>query len=149
MNYIRLIRQRRGITQTQLAERSGISQHSISKLETGRTQPKPETLEKLASALGVDSPGVLTDDLGSNGVIAFSEILEATPEQRLDHFGLIQELGELEEYEARLRKRYAERVERSKDRPEDTEHALEWALLTGYVMGLREGRQYKGGDGET
>ena len=134
----------------QLAERSGISQHSISKLETGRTQPKPETLEKLARALGVEDPKTLiSNELGYDGIVSFAEILEATPEQRLRHFALSRELENLDAFEASLHKHYTENVERWKDHPEYISSKLEAALMLGYVMGLREGRQDRGGNGET
>ena len=51
-NALRL-RQAAGLTQEQLAERSGFSQQYISKLEQGRRNPTVVTLHELASALGV------------------------------------------------------------------------------------------------
>ena len=50
---IRSLRKRTGLTQTQLAERSGIPQGHISNLERGKHSPSFATLEKLAGALGV------------------------------------------------------------------------------------------------
>jgi transcriptional regulator with XRE-family HTH domain len=43
-----------GWSQPALAERSGIGQSHISKIERGAVTPKPETIERLARALGVD-----------------------------------------------------------------------------------------------
>lgn len=43
----------KGITLNQLAERIGISQPSISGIATGKQKPSFDTLEKLATALGV------------------------------------------------------------------------------------------------
>ena len=40
------------ITQNQLAEKSGISQSNISKIESGNYQPSVATLKKIADALG-------------------------------------------------------------------------------------------------
>ena len=51
---IREARRQAAITQAELAEKSGISEDSINKLEGGRHSPRPTTLRKLAAALGVD-----------------------------------------------------------------------------------------------
>lgn len=48
------IRRDRGLTQEQVAERSGFRQQYISGLESGRRNPTVVTLYELATALGVD-----------------------------------------------------------------------------------------------
>jgi transcriptional regulator with XRE-family HTH domain len=50
---LRRIRQKKGLTQEQLAEISGFSQQYISGLEQGQRNPTVVTLYELASALGV------------------------------------------------------------------------------------------------
>ncbi len=52
---LRPARQRLGLTQRQLAARAGTGQHTISKLETLRRGAYPQTLQKLAVALGVST----------------------------------------------------------------------------------------------
>ena len=47
------IRKEKGLTQEQLAERSGLSQQYLSGLEQGRRNPTIVTLYEIASALGV------------------------------------------------------------------------------------------------
>ncbi len=47
-------RQKKGFTQTQLAQRSGLPQSHISRLENGEHSPSHMTLEKIAKALGID-----------------------------------------------------------------------------------------------
>jgi transcriptional regulator with XRE-family HTH domain len=47
------IRKERGLTQEQLAERSGLSQQYLSGLERGQRNPTIVTLYELAEALGV------------------------------------------------------------------------------------------------
>lgn len=42
-----------GMTQNELADKSGIAAPQISRYETGRSVPRPEILAKLASTLGV------------------------------------------------------------------------------------------------
>jgi DNA-binding XRE family transcriptional regulator len=53
-----LIQQRRlcGLTQRQLAERAGIGQAEVSKIERGRKSPTIDTYARLATALGIE-PG--------------------------------------------------------------------------------------------
>lgn len=50
---VRRIREKKRLTQEQLAEISGFSQQYISGLEQGRRNPTVVTLYELASALGV------------------------------------------------------------------------------------------------
>jgi len=50
---VKRIRQERGLTQEQLAERSGFSQQYISGLEQGRRNPTIVSIYELAIALGV------------------------------------------------------------------------------------------------
>ena len=51
---LREARRHAGLTQDQLAARSGIDQSTISDLETGRnTDPRLSTLTRLAEALGI------------------------------------------------------------------------------------------------
>lgn len=54
------IRKEKGLTQEQLAERSGLSQQYISGLENGHRNPTIVTLFELATALGVSHLDLLT-----------------------------------------------------------------------------------------
>jgi len=53
-------RYRRGFTQEDLASEAGISVTSLVNLETGKRNPSPKTLYRIATALGVDG-GTLFD----------------------------------------------------------------------------------------
>jgi len=62
-----LIRKRRrhyGLTQEQLAERVGVSQNYIAKIETGLANVGPKTLTKLAIALDIPSGDLIEYNLG-------------------------------------------------------------------------------------
>jgi transcriptional regulator with XRE-family HTH domain len=50
---LKALRERHGMTQEQLAEKSGVGRSHLARLETGRQDPTLSTLEKLAKALGV------------------------------------------------------------------------------------------------
>jgi transcriptional regulator with XRE-family HTH domain len=54
MNAIKLARIRAGLDQYELANRAGLTQATISRLEQGKGMPHGKTLGKLAAALGVD-----------------------------------------------------------------------------------------------
>jgi transcriptional regulator with XRE-family HTH domain len=49
----KVLRERRGLTQEQLAEKSGVGRSHLARLETGKQDPTLSTIEKLAKALGV------------------------------------------------------------------------------------------------
>lgn len=65
-NFARL-RKERGLTQEQLAERSGFSQQYLSDLERGRRNPTVITLYELAQALGVSHVDLVAPDAGASG----------------------------------------------------------------------------------
>lgn len=56
------LRKDRGLTQEQLAEAVGVRQPRIAEVERGDSNPRLETLEKLAGALGVPAFALLDPD---------------------------------------------------------------------------------------
>jgi len=50
---LRALRVSRGLSQRQLAAKAGISERTISSIETGRSPGRPPTRRKLLTALGV------------------------------------------------------------------------------------------------
>lgn len=60
---LRAVRERAPLTQTELAERSGVSRQAIVALERGYSEPQPRTTRALAKALGVE-PSVLYGEGG-------------------------------------------------------------------------------------
>lgn len=50
---VRMIRKRKGITQTELAAAMRVAQSHMSKIEGNIVAPKPETILKIAKALDV------------------------------------------------------------------------------------------------
>ena len=61
---LRPARQRLGLTQRQLASLAGIGQGTISKLERSERGAYPQTLQKLAVALGVAPANVVEGRVG-------------------------------------------------------------------------------------
>lgn len=56
------LRREKGLTQEEVAERSGFSQQYLSSLERGRRNPTVITLYELAQALGVNHVALVTPD---------------------------------------------------------------------------------------
>ena len=57
---IRELRTRRGLLQRELAEMAGVTESAVRNYELGLRTPRPQHLEALARALGVD-PAALVD----------------------------------------------------------------------------------------
>jgi transcriptional regulator with XRE-family HTH domain len=58
---VRTLRQARGLTQAQLADKSGVTREYIARLEAGRYDPSLSVIEKVAKALKV-KVGKLLDE---------------------------------------------------------------------------------------
>lgn len=54
MNQIKKIREKKKISQTELARAAGVSQPFMSDLENNRRGARPETFQKIADFLGVE-----------------------------------------------------------------------------------------------
>ncbi len=59
---IRRIRKEKGITQKELGERLDMTQSAIGQFENDKTSPKKDTIEKIASALGVKPSELMKGD---------------------------------------------------------------------------------------
>jgi ribosome-binding protein aMBF1 (putative translation factor) len=51
---VRELREKRGLSQRELAERLGTTQSAVARLEAGNVSPSLPTLDKVADALGVE-----------------------------------------------------------------------------------------------
>lgn len=58
---LRDVRIEKGMTQEELAERSGVHRDTIQKLETDQRTARPATVKKLADALGVEAKKLTTE----------------------------------------------------------------------------------------
>lgn len=58
---IRRLREARGLSQRELAERVGTTQSAIARLEAGKISPSLPTLDRVAGALGAELTVTLTD----------------------------------------------------------------------------------------
>lgn len=59
---IRLSRQQRKLSQTELAEKAEVNLKSLSRYELGTSVPPADLLKKIADALGVSADALLSDE---------------------------------------------------------------------------------------
>ena len=59
MSPLRFARLVRGLRLSDLAERTGIHPSTLSRVETGRREPKPQEITALARALGISEAEIL------------------------------------------------------------------------------------------
>lgn len=80
---LKRIRELKGITQDELAYRSGISKPQISKLEVGTSKnPVLETVVAISSALGVSIEELVFGTEGPNGMKYMLAAIENLPEAK-------------------------------------------------------------------
>jgi transcriptional regulator with XRE-family HTH domain len=143
MRTLRRIRENRELTQEELAKRAGVTQNSLSKIETGERKPRDGTLEKLAKALGVKDPQMLAEEFPA--LMTFEEILSWPVERRQRYFEYERELGRLEASEKQLAEHYANNLGHFNEDPLVLSR-LEVAYMYGYTKGYAEGRLGRNGN---
>ena len=87
-NRLRLLREERNLSQTDLEKRTGLLRFHISRIENGHAVPKLETLEKMAAALEVPLYRLFYDPEDTRGPLPLlPEALAAdkTPYERRLH----------------------------------------------------------------
>jgi transcriptional regulator with XRE-family HTH domain len=79
---LRYCRRRAGLTQRELAERSGVPQSSIARIESGKLRPRIDTLTRLIEACGME---LQASPRRGDGIDRSSirQILEISPAARL------------------------------------------------------------------
>lgn len=96
------LRKEKGLTQTQLAERSGLSTGFIGQLERGNVQPSLRTLEQLSSALSISPCYFLSEEDSITEVLRLlpAEVRTLLAEPRV--YTLLRALRQCNEKEFRL-----------------------------------------------
>lgn len=86
---LRRARERRGISQRELAGRAGTAQSVVARIETGRTSPTTRTLQRLLAAAGFEVRAKLLPlpVPESHMLEDVARILSLTPEERLVEVG--------------------------------------------------------------
>lgn len=91
-NAIKTLRTKQGMTQTQLAEKIGMSINAVSSLETGKTYPPKVTVEKLCEAFGVSAAlfqlsAIDEGDFPEEKKVLYRALLEPLRNELLDKKG--------------------------------------------------------------
>lgn len=79
---VKMARRRAGLSQRELARRSGVAQPTVSRIEAGRMSPTFDTLNALAAACGMEI-SVLERGGGGADVAMVRDLLRMTPAERL------------------------------------------------------------------
>jgi transcriptional regulator with XRE-family HTH domain len=82
LTWMKLARLYRGMSQSELAEKAGLKQAQVSRLESGTREPRLQTARKLAEALGVDVDLLFPSDDPSTARDFLSTRFEASPNGR-------------------------------------------------------------------
>jgi transcriptional regulator with XRE-family HTH domain len=131
MRYLRHAREKKQLSQDQLAELSGVPQNTISRIERGRRlKPHKSTLDKLARVLDVDQPAMLAMDLKGP---TFDDLIKGTAEERLAYIGFKRVAGELPQYIANL-KQIFEAAKEEAAKEDSSSYPVRWAQLESAVL---------------
>ena len=79
---VRYSRRRAGLTQRELSARSGIPQETIARIETGKSDPRVQTLDRLLEACEMGLEVMPRLGIGIDRT-QFQPYLEMTPSERL------------------------------------------------------------------
>lgn len=109
---LKILRERKRLSQRELGESAGIGSGALSRIESGRTDPRISTVEKLLNALGVDfceAEGAVAEKPGDE----YEE--PAYPAQDVAEGGSVEFLGQLltrPEFERRMDNAFDRLLER-------------------------------------
>jgi transcriptional regulator with XRE-family HTH domain len=82
-------RRRAGLTQRELAERAGTTQSAIARLESGRTSPSFEQVERLINLCGFSMIVELATYDDSDLAQAQANLRRGDPTERLEHMAAV------------------------------------------------------------
>lgn len=83
---IKQLRLDKGYTQREVAEKLGVSQPNYAQYENGRRNPKPETLKKIAKAIGVQTQDFFIVDIDGTPMI---NLMDASPDEVSTYLNII------------------------------------------------------------
>ena len=81
---LRHARRRARLTQRQLAEKTGVPQSTVGRIEAGTTMPRVDTFERLLEACGMDIELTHKRGVGVD-VTQMQGLLRMTPHERVQH----------------------------------------------------------------
>lgn len=91
---LRHARRRARLTQRQLAEKTGVPQSTVARVEAGTTMPRVDTFERLLEACGMDIELTHKRGVGVD-VTQMQRLLQLTPHERVQQgIDIVQQLPE-------------------------------------------------------
>jgi transcriptional regulator with XRE-family HTH domain len=96
-NNIKKRRKTLGISQANLAEKAGTSQHYIAQIEQSKKFPSSEMLERLAAALNFDSPELFASKTFRDDVISRVQECVNSDLEGITHT-IVERISELKKY---------------------------------------------------
>ena len=81
---LRHARRRARLTQRQLAERTGVPQSTVGRIEAGTSMPRVDTFERLLEACGMDIELTHKRGVGVDTTL-IEDMLALTPDERVQH----------------------------------------------------------------
>jgi len=82
-NSIKKLREERGMTQDELAEKLNVTRQAVSNWETGKTQPDIETLTKLAEIFDVSVERIIYGSERKERIVQVSRNVQIGPKEGL------------------------------------------------------------------
>lgn len=93
---IRHYRKLKNLTQKELGERSGLSEATIKKYESGEREPTPQSLEQIERVLGIVSDRMYISDADAKELIAYFETLNKSGRDHVLEYAQI--ISEIERF---------------------------------------------------
>lgn len=103
---IRLYRQQKELSQSELAERSGVNNKSLSRYELGTSIPPADALKSIADALGVSTDALLSDNITSIKDKELFKKFEVIQEMSLEEKAIVLRFLDLSIRDFKTRKTY-------------------------------------------
>ena len=92
---LREFRELKGLQQTELARRAGVSREVVGKIERGETSPTLETLSRLCQVLRVPLAEFFTPKSGNEEKDAVERLCNYLSTKKLEHIQFVEKLAKL------------------------------------------------------
>lgn len=92
---IRQARKKAGLTQRQLAEKSGVATITLQQYERGVREPKLDTIAKIARAMNLFASDLISDDQWQNVDMTFTDTTELYGQETPQYYRMVEAFSTL------------------------------------------------------